>query len=32
MEDIDKDGDGRINLNEYIGKLLYLETQNYFCD
>lgn len=32
MEDIDKDGDGRINLNEYIGKLLYLETHNYFCD
>lgn len=22
MEDIDKDGDGKINLDEYIGKLL----------
>lgn len=26
MEDIDKDGDGKINLVEYIGKLL--ETWN----
>lgn len=28
MEDIDKDEDGKINLDEYIGKLLDLDAWN----
>lgn len=29
MEDIDKDGDGKINLDEYIGKLIDLDAWNH---
>lgn len=29
MEDIDKNGDGKINLDEYIGKLLDLDAWNH---